>query len=105
MATVYAKPGEKKAFSGGADILICDLSEDGEYPVRAPSKVQVTSEGFLFNAATVTARGYNTTTYDPITVSDAISCILIGNEGNKLGSVKISGVAAGSHYVTFLPSD
>lgn len=104
MATLYAAPNVKTSFAGGADELVCDLARDGEGLISAPSMIQVTSEGILLNAVTISCRGYNTSTYDTVTFADAKATALIGSPGNKIASVKISGAAAGAYSFTFIPT-
>ncbi len=103
MATFYAAPSVKTSFAGGANELVCDTARDGEYVISAPSMIQVTSEGILLNAVTISCRGYNTSTYDTVTFSDAKATALIGAPGHKISSIKISGAAAGAYSFTFIP--
>ena len=93
MATITATLGNKTAFAGGSDDLICYIAGANK------SGVQISAQGFTLNNATVQAKGIGTSTLDTVTVSSAVATVIVG-EGMIIDQVRISGVTGGSYFVT-----
>ena len=102
MATFYATPGVRTAFAGGANELECILADDTKSPINAPSMVQISCDGTTLNSATISARGFGSSTYDTIPFAEVRTVALIGEDGNQLSGVKIGGLGAGSYFFTFI---
>lgn len=102
MATFYATPSVKTAFAGGSNELVCILADESKSPISAPSRVQITCEGTTLDSTTIAAKGFGAGDYDTIPFAEARTTALIGEEGNQLSAVKISGLGAGSYYFTFI---
>jgi hypothetical protein len=97
MATVEAVKGVKTEFLGGADDIVCIFTS----PAKA---VQVEAEGFTLDGATITAKGRSSTAQpDTIAFAEAkhVGVIRAENGAAYIGEVRISGVVAGTHNVTF----
>lgn len=96
MANINANPGIKTTFSGG-DTVSCLLT------TVAKSFLQVESEGFTLDNCLIEVKGVSSTDWDVIEVDIARHAVILGDEGAMIGAVRISGVAAGSYKVTFIP--
>lgn len=99
MATITAIPGIKTAFSGGADVIECTFSP------LAKNGVQVETQGFTLNGATVEAYGGSSTDPDELSFTEAKHVAVISSAAGvaNVGKVSISAVTAGSYFVTFSP--
>lgn len=94
MATVTAQPGIKTAFAGGSDDLICTFSP------AARKGVQIESQGFTLDGATIQVKGISSD-YDTIAFTEAKHIAVVGvQSGGLTGQIRISGVTAGSWFVT-----
>lgn len=96
MATVEAVKGVKTEFLGGADDIVCIFTS----PAKA---VQVEAEGFTLNNSTITVKGRSSVDGDTVVFADAkhIGVIRAESGAAYIGEVRISGVVAGTHNVTF----
>jgi len=100
MAAIVAVAGIKTAFSGGADTIECNFS-----PMPA-NGVQIEASGFTLNNSTITVKGASGGDPDTIafTESKHIAVLSSSNSGiAKISQAKLSGVTAGSWFVTFTP--
>lgn len=99
MATITAQPGIKTAFAGGADEIVCTFSP------MAPNGIQIESQGFTLDGSTISVKGASGGDYDTVAFTDAKHIAVLGssNAGAKISQAKISGVTAGSYFVTFVP--
>lgn len=102
MATYYATPGEKTSFPGGSNEMICIVADDSHRPISAPSFVNISAQGFTLDNATIGVRGFCSQAYDDVVVTEPKSSVTVGEDGAKISAIKISGVAAGAHFITFV---
>ena len=97
MAIITATKGIKTAFSGGADEIVCIFSP------AARDGVQVETEGFTLDAATIEVKGNSSTSADEVPVTGTPHVATINGENGRsiIGEVRLKGITAGSHFVTF----
>lgn len=97
MAIITATKGIKTAFSGGSDEIVCVFSP------AARNGVQIESEGFTLNLATIEVKGSSMGDADEVSVANAIHVATINGANGKsiIGEVRIKSVASGTYFVTF----
>lgn len=92
MATINALPGIKTAITA-ADTVVVALSP------AARNGVQVESQGFTLNTATVLAKGGSSTGQDAIAFTEAKHVAII--ENSIIGEISVGGGVSG--FVTVIP--
>lgn len=97
MAIITATKGIKTAFSGGADEIVCVFSP------AARNGVQVETEGFTLDGATIEVKGGSSSTADVIAVTGSPHVATINGANGRciIGEVRLKSVAGGTYFVTF----
>lgn len=96
MAIVTATVGKKRAFSGGADVVVCSLQQINR------NGVQIIADGFDIEDATVTVVLPGDVEQEPTELETTGNKTCIVGRNFSMKAIKVSGLTAGSYEILFV---